>query len=170
METKTQSRNPGHHDITVKSDLVIHRVFQLPVNRVWTALTEAEEFKKWWGPKGFTCPSSKMEARVGGKYLNCMQGPDGKKYWSTGTVKELIQEKKLVVTDSFSDENGNIRSASEYGMPGNWPRELLITFELEEADGATKLVLTHEGIPDEAYDDCKQGWNESFDKLEENIK
>jgi len=166
METKKRNHE---QDIAVQNELVIRRVFQLPVSKVWKALTEAEEFKKWWGPTGFTCPSSKMEARVGGKYLNCMKGPDGKEYWSTGTVKELIPEKKLVITDSFSDEKGNIKSASEYGMPGDWPRELLITFELEDADDATKMVLHHEGLPDEMYEECKHGWNESFDKLEKNI-
>src|SRR6185503_14864723 len=145
METKTN----GHHDVAIENVVDINRVIALPVNKVWRALTEAEQFKKWWGPEGFTCPSSKMEAKVGGKYLNCMRGPDGKEYWSTGVVEELIPEKKLVVTDSFSDEKGNIKSAAEYGMPGDWPKELLITFELEEADGATKLKLTHEGIPDE---------------------
>jgi uncharacterized protein YndB with AHSA1/START domain len=166
METKTNMQ----HDHAVENDVVINRVFDLPVNKVWRALTEAEQFKKWWGPKGFTCPSSKMEARVGGKYLNCMRGPDGKEFWSAGVVKEFIPEKKLVITDHFSDEKGNIKSASEYGLPGDWPRELLISFDLEEADGATKLRLQHEGIPEEAHDDCVKGWNESFDKLERNIK
>jgi uncharacterized protein YndB with AHSA1/START domain len=171
METKTQRRQDMRQEDTARQgDVVIYRVFDLPVNKVWKALTEPEEFKKWWGPKGFTCPSSKMEAKVGAKYLNCMLGPDGKEYWSTGTVKELIPEKKLVVTDHFSDSKGNIKNASAHGLPGNWPTELLITFELEEADGATKLRLQHEGIPEEMHEDCKKGWNESFDKLEENIK
>jgi uncharacterized protein YndB with AHSA1/START domain len=111
-----------------------------------------------------------MEARVGGKYLSCMRGPDGKEYWSTGVVKELIPERKLVVTDSFSDDKGNIKPASEYGMPGDWPKELLITVYLEEADGATKMKLKHQGIPAEMREDCIKGWNESFDKLQENIK
>lgn len=159
------------HGTAVQNEVVIHRVFDLPVNKVWRALTESEEFKKWWGPTGFTCPSSKMEARVGGKYLNCMRGPDGKEWWSTGVVKEFKPGKKLVLSDSFSDKNGNIKSASaDYGMQGDWPMQFLITFELEEADGATKLKLHHEGIPEEAHDDCVKGWNESFDKLEENIK
>jgi uncharacterized protein YndB with AHSA1/START domain len=171
METKTQSRQDTRRQKTkTQNELVIYRVFDIPINKVWEALTEPEEFKKWWGPKGFTCPSSKMEARVGTKYLNCMKGPDGKEYWSTGTVKELIPGKKLVVTDSFSDSQGNIKTAAEHGLKGDWPKELLITFELEEADGATKLRLQHEGVPDEMHDECKQGWNESFDKLEENIK
>jgi len=171
METKTQSRQDTRTQKTeTQNELTIYRVFDIPINKVWKALTEPEEFKKWWGPKGFTCPSSKMEARVGAKYLNCMKGPDGKEYWSTGTVKELIPKKKLVVTDSFSDSQGNIKTAAEHGLKGDWPKELLITFELEEADGATKLRLQHKGVPDEMHDECKQGWNESFDKLEENIK
>src|ERR1700741_2871228 len=103
-------------DTAVQNDIVIHRVFNLPAKKVWQALTVAEYFKKWWGPAGFICPSSTMEARKGGKYLNCMRGPDGKEYWSTGVVKEFIPEEKLVVTDSFSDSRGNITSASEHGF------------------------------------------------------
>ena len=170
METKTKSKYDVKQAPVLENEIVIHRVFDLPVHKVWQALTVPEQFKKWWGPNGFTCPSSKMEARVGGKYLNCMRGPDGKEYWSTGVVKEFIPEKKLVVTDSFSDAEGNKIPASDYNMPGDWPKELLITFELEEADGATKLILEHEGIPAEMRDECIKGWNESFDKLEENIK
>ena len=168
METKTK-QNIKQEGSALQNDIVINKVFNLPVSVVWLAWTNAEYFKKWWGPRGFTCPSSKMEARVGGKYLNCMRGPDGKDYWSTGEVKEVIPERKLVVTDSFSDEKGNIKHASEYGMPGNWPKELLITVYLEEADGATKMKLKHHGIPNEMREDCIKGWNESFDKLEKNI-
>ena len=171
METKTQGKQDVKQEASaLQNDILINRVFDLPISKVWRAWTEAEEFKKWWGPKDFTCPSSKMEAKVGGKYLNCMRGPDGKEYWSTGVVKELIPERKLVVTDNFSDEKGNIKPASDYGVPGNWPKELLITVYLEEADGATKLKLRHQGIPDEAREDCIKGWNESLDKLEKNIK
>lgn len=171
METKTQRRQDERsQDTALQNELIIHRVFAVPVNKVWQQLTEPEQFKKWWGPKDFTCPSSEMEAKVGGKYLNCMRGPDGKEYWSTGVVKEFIPDKKLVVTDSFSDEKGNVKLASEYGMPGNWPKELLIIFELEEAGGATKFTLHHEGVPEEMHDECVKGWNESFDKLEKNIK
>ena len=168
METKTK-QDIKQQGSALQNEIVINRVFNLPVSVVWLAWTDAEYFKKWWGPRGFTCPSSKMEARVGGKYLNCMRGPDRKEYWSTGVVKELIPERKLVVTDSFSDDKGNIKPASEYGMPGDWPKELLITVYLEEADGATKMKLKHQGVPNEMREDCIKGWNESFDKLEENI-
>ena len=150
--------------------ITIEHIFNLPVSTVWKAFTNEEYFKKWWGPKGFTCPSSKLEPKVGGTYLNCMRGPDGKDFWSTGTVKEFIPEKKLVITDSFADEKGNKIPAAEYGMPGEWPLESLITVKMEEFNGATKLNLHHEGIPPEMHDECIRGWSESLDKLEQNIK
>ena len=167
METTKSKYNDG---AVVENAVVIQRVFNLPIGKVWRALTEAEEFKKWWGPKGFTCPYSKMEARLGGKYLNCMRGPDGTENWSTGEVKQWEPERKLVLSDHFSDNKGNVVNASHYGLPGKWPDELQITFELEEADGATKLHVEHVGVPKEMHDDCRQGWNQCFDKLEENIR
>jgi uncharacterized protein YndB with AHSA1/START domain len=171
MESTTSTKQEKkQQDPALENEIVIHRVFNLPVSKVWQAWTEPEYFKKWWGPKGFTCPSSEMEARVGGKYLSCMRGPDGKEFWATGVVKEFVPEKKLVVTDNFSDEKGNIKPASEYGMPGTWPKELLITVKFEEGDGVTQIELVHEGIPAEMRDMCIEGWNESLDKLEENIK
>ncbi len=165
MDSKAKKRQYTY----TQDDIVIHRVFILPASKLWQALTVAEYFKQWWGPNGFTCPFCTMEARKGGKYLSCMRDPDGKEYWSTGVVKEFIPEKKLVVTDSFADSKGNIIAASEYGMPGDWPKELLIAFELEEAAASTKLKLTQVGVPEEMHDECMKGWNESLDKLEENI-
>jgi uncharacterized protein YndB with AHSA1/START domain len=73
METK--SKQDVKQRESLHNDIVINRVFDLPISKVWQAWTDADEFKKWWGPKDFTCPSSKMEARVGGKYLSCMRGP-----------------------------------------------------------------------------------------------
>jgi uncharacterized protein YndB with AHSA1/START domain len=167
METTKTTRR---QDTDVQEDLVIQRVLSLPVHKVWKAFTDPEYFKKWWGPKGFTCTYSSMDARVGGKYLNCMkQDNDGKEFWSGGEVKELVPEKKLVITDHFADSEGNHKKASEIGMPGEWPEELLITVNMEEADGATKLHLRHEGVPPEMHDECVQGWNESLDKIEANI-
>src|SRR5207237_3053417 len=117
METKTRKQQ----DNAVSNDIVIYRVFQLRVSKVWKAITDAEYFKKWWGPEGYSCPYSTMEARKGGRYLNCMRGPDGKESWSTGIVQEFIPEKKLLITDSFADAKGNIISANDAGLPGKWP-------------------------------------------------
>lgn len=156
--------------VAEKNDLIINRVFNLPVNKVWQAWTEPESFKKWWGPKDYTCPFCSIDLKTGGKYLSSMRSPQGDEYWSTGTYKEIVPNKKLVLTDSFSDSKGNIIPAADLNMPGNWPLELLVTVTFEEADGKTKMKLRHEGLPPEMKEDCQTGWEQSFDKLEENLK
>jgi uncharacterized protein YndB with AHSA1/START domain len=152
-----------------QKELTLTRVFNLPVSKVWAAWTDPETCKKWWGPKDFTCPYSAIDLKVGGKYLSCMRSANGDEYWSTGTYKEIIPNKKLVLTDSFSDNKGNVIPASELNMPGEWPLELQVTITLEENDGKTKMTLKHEGLPPEMLSDCETGWQESFDKLE-NLK
>jgi len=154
---------------TKPKPLAIKRTFILPLDKVWKAWSEPESFKKWWGPKNYTCPDCTIDFKVGGKYLASMQDKEGKKTWSTGTYKEIIPQKKIVVTDSFSDDRGNIIQAPK-DMPGEWPKELLVTAEFEETDGKTTLSLTQVGIPAEVFDDCVKGWQECFDKIETNIK
>ncbi|MEP7374986.1 MAG: SRPBCC domain-containing protein [Chitinophagaceae bacterium] len=171
METTAKNKSGTiYPDRDTQNEIVIERVLNLPVSKVWKAWSEPESLKKWWGPKDFTCPSSNITFKKGGKYLNCMRSPDGEEFWSTGVYEEIIPRKKIVFTDSFADSKGNTISASEHNMPGDWPIELLITVNLEEVNGKTVLTLQHQGIPDEMYEDCIQGWNESFDKLEKNLK
>lgn len=153
-----------------KNELTITRVFDAPREKVWKAWTAPEEVKKWWGPKNFTAPVSKIDLRVGGKYLSCMRGPDGKDYWSTGVYRELVPMERIVVTDSFADEKGNVVPASHYGMTGDFPLELLVTVTFEQLGNKTKMVLRHEGIPSGMMRELTEtGWSESFDKLAESI-
>ncbi|WP_269850831.1 SRPBCC family protein [Methanosarcina horonobensis] len=145
--------------------------FDAPRELVWKAWTKPEHLMQWWGPKDFTAPVIKMDFRVGGKYLWCMRSPEGEDYWSTGVYREIVEQEKLVTTDSFSDAQGNVVPASHYGMSGDWPLELLVTVIFEENDGKTKITLRHEGIPaGENRDLAKAGWNESLDKLSEYLR
>jgi uncharacterized protein YndB with AHSA1/START domain len=155
---------------TSQKTVSITRTFDLPAKKLWQAWTEPESFKKWWGPKDYTCPYGDIDLKVGGKYLACMRSNDGAEFWSTGVYKEIIPDKKIVCTDSFSDEKGNVIPASDLNMPGDWPMELLVTVTFEEAGGKTKMHLQQVGIPAEMYDECILGWEQSLDKLEENIK
>lgn len=160
METKTSTTE------TKTKPVVIKRTFHHPINKIWEAWSVPATFKKWWGPNDFTCPEAHIDFRVGGKILACMKAKDGKETWSTGIYKEIIPQKKIVVTDNFADNTGKVISPAEAGMPGNWGSELLITVEFNDNNHITEMVLTHEGIPAEMYDDCISGWNECFDKME----
>jgi hypothetical protein len=59
-------------NITKTYELTITRVFDAPVERVWSAWVEPEMVKKWWGPKGFMVPVVEMDFREGGTSLVSM--------------------------------------------------------------------------------------------------
>jgi len=152
----------------VEHGIVITRIFDAPRDLVFDAWTESDRLTEWWGPKGFTCPYSTINLNVGGICHNCMRSPEGVDYWSKGIYKEIIRPEKLVYSDAFADSEGNVVPASYYGMTGDWPPESLVTITFEEHDGQTIFTLHHEGIPPgENRDMCIEGWNQSFDKLEE---
>lgn len=156
------------------STVVIERVFEAPVEKVWQAWTDPEWVKKWWGPKDFTAPVAQIDFRVGGKYLYAMHGPAGSQWdkdmYSGGTYKEIMPLKKIVVADSFMDKDGNVISGAEYGMPMDFPSEQLLTTMFEDKGGKTKLTLRHEGFPKGQDLGAKAGWNESLDKLADSLK
>jgi uncharacterized protein YndB with AHSA1/START domain len=152
-------------------ELVITRMFDAPRELVWKAWTQCDLLKRWWGPKNFTAPYCKIDLRVGGKYLYCMRSPEGQDYWSTGVYREIVPVERLVCTDSFADEQGNVVPASHYGMTGEWPLEAHVTITLEAQGKQTKMTLRHVGIPSGTMEEMTgAGWNESFDKLAESLK
>lgn len=145
--------------------IVLTRLFRATPETVWKALMEPEKLKQWWGPAHFTAPVIKTDPKVGGKYLYAMKAEDGKIFWSTGIYKEITPN-RIVMTDSFADEKGNVVSSEAYGMTGI-PEELLITFTLDKQGDQTKFTLKHEGFPPgEMRDMCIEGWTETLEKLE----
>lgn len=147
-------------------DLIITRTFNAPREQVWQAWTEPERLMRWWGPKGFTAPICSVDLRVGGRYLNCMRSPEGQDYWSTGVYREITVPTRLVCSDSFADELGNVVPATHYGMESDLPLEMQITVTLEEDHGTTRMTLMHIGFPPgNVREMCEASWNESFDKL-----
>ncbi len=154
-----------------RKELTITRIFDAPRELVWKAWTEPERVKRWWGPKDFTAPFSTLDFRVGGAYLNCMRSPDGKDYWSTGVYQEIVPMERIVYTDSFADEKGNVVPATHYGLSADHPLEMLVTVTFEEEKGKTKMTLRHAGLPPGTMSDmANAGWNQSFDKLAESLK
>ena len=105
-------------------------IFNAPLNKVWEAWTKPESMMKWWGPKNFTAPVIKIDLKEGGSYLYNERSPDGKDYWNTGVFKEIIPMKRIVLTNSFADADGNIVPASYYGMSGDWPLKSDVTVNI----------------------------------------
>ena len=153
-------------------EVVITRVFDAPRSLVWKAWTEPESVARWWGPRVFTAPVCKIDLRVGGEYHYCMRSPDGHDFWSKGSYLEVVPPERIVATDSFADAEGNTVPASYYGMPGDWPLEMVVTVSLEDLGAKTRLTLEYSGSAAAApleKQSMVQGWDESLDKLAEHL-
>jgi uncharacterized protein YndB with AHSA1/START domain len=47
-----------------------------------------------------------------------------------GTYREIIPQERIVFSDSFADEKGNVVPATQYGMSADFPLEMLVTVNL----------------------------------------
>jgi uncharacterized protein YndB with AHSA1/START domain len=159
------SDNDGSRDA-----MVIERDFDAPIDLIWQMWTDPEHFKEWYGPDGASVPVAKMDVRVGGRRLVRMdvQSPNGPmQMWFAGEYREVVENKRLVYTEFMSDENGNMRSPSDMGMPEGHPPTTEVNIDLEDVGGRTRMVLTHRGIP--ADSPGAAGWTMSLDKLEARV-
>jgi uncharacterized protein YndB with AHSA1/START domain len=150
--------------------VVIERTFDAPVDLIWQMWTDPEHFKAWYGPDGATIPVAKMDVRVGGARLVGMviQTPDGPmQMWFAGEYREVIENERLVYTEAMSDEDGNLSSPSDEGMPTGHPVTTVVRVELKDVGGRTNMVMTHIGIP--ADSPGAAGWTMAFDKLAANV-
>lgn len=146
--------------------VVIERIWDASPRLIWQLWTDPEHFKAWYGPDGATIPVAEMDVRVGGRRLLCMEveTPGGpRQMWFTGEYLELVEDRRLVYTESMSDENGNVLAPEDLGMPDGYPTTTRVTVELEGLDGRTKMILTHTGVPEDSPGAA--GWEMAFDKL-----
>ena len=146
--------------------VVIERTLDAPVELIWQMWIDPEHFAAWYGPEGASIPVARMDVRVGGTRLICMQveTPRGAMtMWFTGEYLEVVQDKRLVYTESMSDENGNVLAPAEVGMPAGHPTTTEIRVELDDLGGRTRMVMTHAGIP--AGSPGAAGWTMALDKL-----
>jgi uncharacterized protein YndB with AHSA1/START domain len=153
-------------DNALQNSVVIERSFDAPVDLIWQMWTDPQHFSAWYGPDGATVPVAKLDVRVGGTRLVCMemQSPNGTmRMWFTGEHREVVENQRLVYTESIADENGNVMSPAELGMPEGHPTTTEVRVELTPVDGRTKMVLTHVGIP--AGSPGAAGWTMALDKL-----
>jgi uncharacterized protein YndB with AHSA1/START domain len=96
------------HEPTSPTDreLVVSRVINAPVARVWRAWTDPAEVAKWWGPYGFTTDTTEREFTVGGTWRHTMIGPDGTAYPNLARFEEIVPMERIVYTNGGGDGDG----------------------------------------------------------------
>ncbi|HWC28633.1 MAG TPA: SRPBCC domain-containing protein [Dehalococcoidia bacterium] len=147
----------------------ITRVFDAPRDLVWEAWTRPERFVQWWGPRDFTTPMCEIDLRPGGRLRFLMRPKEGPDIWCGGVFQQVEAPSKLVFTDYFTEESGEVAFPTECGLSEEWPVQALVTVILEDLGGKTRLTLRHDasgGLPEE-FEGAEQGWGESFDRLGE---
>jgi uncharacterized protein YndB with AHSA1/START domain len=152
-------------------DFIMTRVFDAPRELVWKAFTDPEHMKHWWGPKGFAVRFAKMDFRPGGTYHYCMTSPDGHEMWGKFVYREIIAPERIVLVNSFSDENGGL---TRHPMSPTWPLEMLSTFTFTERDGKTTFTIrwsplnaseTERKTFEDGRKGMQQGWGGTLDQL-----
>ncbi|MEP6673531.1 MAG: SRPBCC domain-containing protein [Ferruginibacter sp.] len=122
--------------------LEFEHTYNAPIKRVWDAITQKEEMKKWY----FDIAEFKPEV---GFEFEFTAGDEKKKFRHLCKVTEVIPGKKLTYSWRYD------------GVPGN----SFVTFELFEEADKTRLKLTHAGLetfPSDTTDFAKEnfikGW------------
>jgi uncharacterized protein YndB with AHSA1/START domain len=124
--------------------LVIERVYDAPVERVWKAITDKTEMKQWY----FDIDRFKPEP--GFEFSFCGEGSGGEKYTHLCRITDVETNRLLRYSWSYE------------GMEGI----SFVTFELFPEGEKTRLKLTHEGLEtfrggkDFARESFAAGWSE----------
>jgi len=136
----------------------LHRVFKAPAERVYRAFLDPAAMCKWLPPHGFTGKVDHVDARVGGTYrMSFTNFSNGQSHSFGGRYVELIQNEKIVHTDTFDDPN----------LPG----EMQTTIEFKAVMVGTEINIEQKGIPDIIPTEaCYLGWQESLTLLAQLIE
>lgn len=87
---------------------LLTRVFDAPRELVWEAWTEAERLERWWGPKRCRTSVIKLDLRPGGIFHHALHWPQGQDMWGKFVYREIAAPERLVLVNSFADEEGRI--------------------------------------------------------------
>lgn len=117
-----------------------------PPERVFTALTSAEDVVKWWGSDDmYRTTEWTMPLTPGAPWKASGRGADGVPFSVEGEIVEVDAPRKLVWTWRPAWDGGNTTT---------------ITYRLEPIEGGTRVTLRHEGFGDR-HESCRshgQGW------------
>jgi len=80
---------------TTHREIIISRLLNAPITKVWEVWTTPDHIKNWWGPNGFTNTITKMEVQEGGQWNLVMHGPDGTNYDNESLFTEVVKHNKI---------------------------------------------------------------------------
>jgi uncharacterized protein YndB with AHSA1/START domain len=134
--------------------LEIKRVLPGARALVFNAFSDPEELREWWGPDGFTSPSLDFRPRVGDGYRIEMQPPEGDPFFLIGEFRAVDPPARLSYTFIWED-------------PDPDDVETVAGLSFRDLGESTEVALTQGPFKTEARRALhRDGWTDSFDKLE----
>ncbi len=132
--------------------LVLARSYPVAPEKVWRAWTDPQALRQWFRPNAsFAIPVVETDVRVGGGFRILMTDAKGEEFDLTGVYREVVPERKLVMTWGWKNQPG---------------QESLVTVTLRPSGQGTQLELRHERYLDfENQPTHEQGWNGALDQL-----
>lgn len=131
--------------------IIVERTYNASIEKVWSAITDKAEMKKWY----FDLPEFKAEPGCEFRFYG--EGKQGEKFLHLCKVIEVIPRKKLTYSWRYDGYEG----------------DSFVTFELFEEGNKTRVRLVHKGLEtfpvtahnDFAKENFMEGWSELIGKM-----
>jgi uncharacterized protein YndB with AHSA1/START domain len=143
--------------------LTLTRYIAAPPEKVYRAWTDSDVLKRWFAPRPYTTPHAELDVRPGGSSIVVMRGPDGVDMPSRGVYLHVEPNRRLVVTDAFTEA---------WRTSGKAFMLLDLTFATEGEGTRYTAIVRHWSTEDrDAHERMgfDVGWNAATDQLEEVI-
>ncbi len=122
----------------------IERIYNASPERVWKAITDKDEMKKWY------FDLSEFKPELGFEFQFTGEGKQGEKFLHLCKITEAVKQKKLTYSWRYDGYEGNS----------------FVSFELFPEGGKTRVRLTHKGLEtfpvtankDFAKENFMEGW------------
>jgi uncharacterized protein YndB with AHSA1/START domain len=155
---------------------VIVRSFDAPLEVVHRMWTTPDLLPRWLPPTGFAMRILGGEIRAGARVFLVMTGGDGTTMHARFAYEDITPE-RIVYTQQFCDER---EQPARHPLAPSFPTTLRTTVSFaEEGPEATRVTVTMDPLGDPTPAELAtfvagrsgmtQGWNGSFDQLEERL-
>ncbi len=130
----------------------IVRVFDAPRPLVFSYWKDAQKLQQWSGCKEARNCEIQMDFRVGGGFTQKMSIQGAGDFTIAGEYDEIVEPERISYTANLGE--GAVTH---------------VLVELFEEGKQTKVVLTHDNLPEQFCKFVSQGTTESFEKLEQGL-
>lgn len=136
--------------------IISSRLFNHSRELVFSAWTDPERLKNWWGPKDFTNTFDEFDFREGGYWRFVMHGPDGTDYPNESLFVKIVSP-ELIVFDHICAPEFRIVATFEEKAPQQTLLTFRMIFDTPQACERVKIYAVDKN-------------EENFDRLERELQ